>query len=899
MPDIDWNARVRAAFGPARPDEDVVEELAQHAAATYEAARAEGLPAEEAAARASAEVAAWVADGAVRSRRPRRPAAVVPPAGTRSPLAAILQDAQYALRLIRRQPAHTAIVVATMALGIAATAVLGSVVYGVLVKPLPWANGPRLVRLYESRQGATKRFGPLMTNFSYLAWRDHATTLDGMGAWSSGRMTLTGAGDPVRIRTHAVTPSLFPLLGVSPEAGRLFVEDDAQPGGPKLAILSHGLWEQRFGGQDVLGHPITLDGESYTIVGVMPKAFLFPDRETRLWTVMRVRPMLDPAHPDSISISLFSALGRLRPGATAEQATAEGTSLGRAAPEDQKFKVISMAVFGSDGAVDVQAKPLLADTVAEVRPALLILFAAVVLLLVTATANVASLQLARATGRRRELAIRAALGAGSGRLARQSLVENILLGLLGGVAGLALAWWAHRALPSVLPPDFPRLDDVAMDWRIQAFALAVSVAAGIGFGLLPSLQARRRDIVSALVEDSLAPVGGALRSRTARMRAGIMMGQVAIATVLLIGAGLLIRSFVSLMSADTGYDASGVLMAQVSLPDQSYTPERRGQLMARVLERLHAQPGVTAAAWADTAPFSSSAALSSFPLKKRDGSTTQIQTGHRWISPEYFAALGQRVIEGRTFTAADDANTQRVAIVNREFSRKYLDGKALGWALPGDKAERPIVGVVDDAIRREITDTPQPEIYSSVLQAPPDSGDLSLIVRTTGEPRQLAPALRAAVHEQDALVALDNVLTLEDLISRSIAQPRLYAIVLACFAGFALAIAAVGLFGVLSYTVAQRRREIGVRAALGATTRNIVGLVARQSLAIVAVGLAVGLLVAMWAARLLGSLLYGITTHDIASFAGVAGLLFAVAVVATLVPARRAAKVDPARVLRA
>ena len=899
MPEINWNALVRAAFGARTPDDDVVEELAQHAAGTYEAARAEGVDRDAAVARAREQIDRWVADPVVRSRRPRRAPAVAPPPASESGLWSVWQDARHALRLMRRQPAHTAAVIGIMALGIAATAVLGSIIYGVLLKPLPWTNAPRLVRLYETRQGSTRRFGPLITNVTYLPWREHMRTLDAMGAWTGQRLTLTGAGDPVRLRTTLVTPSLFPILGAVPAAGRLFVEDDASAARPTVVILSYALWQQRFGGRNVLGSTATLDGEPYTIVGVMPAAFVFPDRETRLWAPMSIHPAKDPKNPQATSVSLFNALGRLRPGATPEQAAAEGTAIGRAVPLEGSARIVAIAIFGSDGPVEVSAPPLLDDLVAKVRPAILILFAAVLLLLATAAGNIASLQLARATGRRREMAIRTALGAGTARLVRQTLIENMLLGLLGGVAGLLLAWWLQRGVPSLLPPDFPRLDDVALDLRVQVFAIAVALTAGFGFGLLPALQAARRDVTAALTEDSLAPVGGSLRSRTARTRAAIMTAQVAMATVLLVGAALLARSFLALMQVDIGYrDPSSTLIAQLSLPDTSYTPERRLQLLTRVAERLRAQPGVTAVAWGDTTPFASGTALASFPLKRRDGSTVQVQTGTREVSPEYFAALGQRVAEGRAFAATDNATGQPVVLVNREFERKYLDGHALGWHLPGQHADQPIVGVVENAIRREVTDTPQPEIYTSALQRPMTDSEVAVVVRSSGDPHQLASALRSAVHEQDALLPVEQVSTLEDLVSQSIETPRLYTMVLAGFAGFALLIAAVGLFGVLSQSVAQRAREIGVRSALGATARDIVLLVARQSTVIVATGIAAGFLIAFWAARLMQSLLFGVTTHDGPAFAAVAAVLLLVAAAATLIPARRAAYVDPARVLR-
>jgi putative ABC transport system permease protein len=535
----------------------------------------------------------------------------------------------------------------------------------------------------------------------------------------------------------------------------------------------------------------------------------------------------------------------------------------------------------------------------EVRPAILVLLVAVVLLLITATANVASLQLARATARRRELAIRAALGAARGRLVRQTLVENLLLGLLGGVAGLALAAAMHRALPSVLPVDFPRLNDLVFDVRIQVFAIAVSIAAGLGCGLLPALQIAHQDLVPALVEDSLAPVGGGLRSRTARVRALIMTGQVAIACVLLVGALLLVRSFTGMMNADIGYDAGNVLTARVILPDADYTPERRQQTIDQILERISAGAGVTHAAFTTSMPFTGGEALSSFPLKKRDGSTVQVQTGSRQVSAGYFAAIGQKLIEGREFTNRETRTSHVAVVVNQEFARKYLEGRALGWSLPGENhTERPIVGVVGDTARRTVTDTPQPEVYFAAAQRPLEYTDLYLVVRTEAEPRALVPALRSVVHETSPQAPLESIMTLEDRVAGTLSRPRLYAVLLGTFAAFALAIAGVGLFGVLSYTVAQRAREIGVRTALGAQVRDIVGLVVGQSMAIAGAGLAAGLIASFWLTGALQKFLFGVTPHDTVSFVAVAALLLAVSVLASIVPARRAARVDPVKVLR-
>jgi putative ABC transport system permease protein len=917
----DWKERLRRRFdanGFASDPvaADVLEELSTHAAAAYETLRADGRDAREAARRVDDLIDVWVREAADLHRRPKRPA-ISPPAcacperSRRVPVAGLLQDLRYGVRLLRRQPGFAAVAILTMALGIGATTMLFSVAYGVLLKPLPWADADRLVRITETRQGRAGRVLGTVSNGTFLAWRDHPSTIEDLGGWLTQTGTLTGAGDPVRVPIIPTTPGLFPILKVRPLLGRLFHEGEGASGQPGLVILSYGLWQERFGGRpEIVGQLVRLDDKPYTIVGVMPREFAFPDREARAWTAWSVPPVVGQG---GVLVGvIFRAIARLRANATPAQAAAEATSRARGAPD---LGMAARALFGAVGPIDVSAGLELQAITADVRPAILVLLAAVALLLITATANVASLQLARATTRRRELAVRAALGAGQHRILRQLLIENAIVGLCGGAAGVALAAGLQQVLPSLVPAGFPRLDAVALDMRVLSFALAVSVLASAACGLLPAWHTRRVNLVETLSEDGVASIGGAMRSPMARMRALIMVGQVAIACVLLVGAALLARSFVSLLRADRGYDPVNVLTARLPLPP-GYPAERRGQLLDTLLERLRAVPGVTHAAYSTALPFVSSGGFSAFSMRspRNPDALIDVQATQRIISPDYFAAMRLRLVAGRALSDADTTAATPAIVVNRTFARQYVGEQPLGFRIPqqgpragglrfpDEHAEWEVVGVVDD-MRQDSVDAPlQPEIFASFKQIVATSlrnFDPILVVRTTADPTTYVPTLRTLVHEQAPALALDSVMTMDDRVMTSLAKPRLYAVVLAWFGVFALLVAGVGLFGVLSFSVAERTREIGVRSALGAQAHDIVALVLGQALWIVGTGVAVGLAAALAGVRLLSAFLYGISPHDVVTFVAVPIVIAAVAAVACLVPARRAAAVDPLTALRA
>ncbi len=782
---MDWTADIRARLArhqPA-PDDDVVEELASHAAAAYEAARADGATPDEALARIAELADGWCRDAASYERRPRHAAAIVPPPATSGGLTGLMQDLRYGARMLRRQPGFAAVALLVIALGIGATTTLFSVAYGVLLRPLPWSEADRIVRISEVREGSTRRMGLTTTNATYLAWREEPKTVQDLAAYSEFTATLNGGNEAERVRIVRSTAGLFDVLRARPALGTVFAAAEEEYAASRVVVISHGLWERRFGGKpDVIGQSLEIDGVRYTIRGVMPRGFFFPTAEPVAWIPFQVRPVLG-ADPNTRSVSLFSSIARLRQDATPEQATAEGTARGRSAPD---LGMVGMAMFGTDGKPVVSAVRYVDALTSEVKPALVVLFSAVMLLLATAVANVAGMQLARSTSRRREMAVRAALGAGTGRLARQLVTENLLLGMAGGAAGLLLSYWIHGALPSLLPADFPRLDDVTLDWRIAAFALMAALVSTLVFGLYPALTTRRVNLVEVLSEDSLAPVASGLRSRLGRTRAFVMAAQVAVAALLLVGASLLTRSFIALLNVDRGYEPRNVLTAEIPLPDRLYTGARRAALLDTLIDRLRATPGVTHAAAGNVLPLMPFDMVMSFRMPTAAGqpdSTVAVRASVRIVSPGFADALGLRLLGGRDFTEADSRATPPVVLVNRTFARQYLNSRAEGAVLPitfdsGRKEKQTVIGEIDDVLSGRATDAPQPQIYVNYRQLAVgmEASAPVVAIRTTGDPSALTSTLRRFVREQDRAVALQSVMTMEERLSSSLARPRLYAL---------------------------------------------------------------------------------------------------------------------------
>jgi predicted permease len=745
-----------------------------------------------------------------------------------------------------------------------------------------------------------------MSNAAFNAWYSDPSLIEAIGGWRIVTTTwIPSGGEPSRVQTAAVTPSLFPVLRAQPRLGRVFVEDDGRPGGnfpsKDVVILSFPLWRDQLGGRDdVIGTAINLGGRPHTIVGVMPADFAFPDRTVKAWTPWAVPSVL--AEGGGRRMSIFAAMARLRPGVTPEQAAAEATARARTAPDPG---LAAVAMFGGSGAPEVGVVPAVEMMTTEVRPALWMMLAGVVLLLVTATANVASLQLARATTRRREFAIRAAIGAPVARVARQLAVESVALGIAGGLAGFAFAAAVTRLLPSVLPADFPRMDDIGIEVRTVVFAAGISLVSGLLCSLLPAVHARRLDLVGDLADGPAA--GGFVRSPGMRARTAIMAAQVSVACVLLVGAALLTRSFAAMLAADRGYDPRNLLTARLPLPPD-FPAERRTEILEAVKTRMQAVPGVATVAYGNALPLVTSGGFRAFKMRSpvSSGAEVDVNAMQRVVNPDYFDALALRVISGRAITDQDTMTSRQVIVVNRSFASTYLGPQPLGAIVPnlgmcrGDNDRWEVVGVIDDMRQGAVLDPPQPEIFMPYAQVG-CAGAVSepiLVVRTHDDPIDHAAMLRQVLRQEAPSLALDSVMTMDERVMLTLSRPRLYAVVIAGLAAFALVIAGVGLFGVVSYGVAQRAREIALRMALGARPADVFRVLLRQIAIVSAAGIGVGLALAYGSTRWLTTVLYGVAPHDPLSFVVVPALLGVVILVATVVPAARAMRLDPVRVLR-
>ena len=799
---------------------------------------------------------------------------------------ALRHDIRQAVRSLVRSKATSFAAFLTLALGLGITAALVSVVDGVLLRPLPYAESERLVRVSEQHGAAVSPLGNNLSNLTLDTW-DHSTTLEGLGTYNEEGFLWRTSGGAEQVLGARMSPSLFRVLRVTPARGRFFTDEEEQEGRDGVVILSHGFWQERFGGrEDVIGTPMRLGDAEYRIVGVAAPGFGFPTPAARIWT-----PRTRLARTTE-QVRVFPAIGRLRAGMTAERAASEGTAAARGV----KRPMVADLLFGKGGPVEVRVVSALDDAIGSVKPALVALTVGVVLVLLVGCANVANLLLSSGVARRRELAVRAALGASRGRLLRLILLECGLLAGLGLAAGLVLAQSIVEALPVLAPSDFPRLDAIALDGRVVAIsALAAIVGAAVA-GLLPAWRGSRAALSLTMKDDD----GRSAGLSSARLRSGLLIAEAALALVLAVGASLLLRSVDRLRHVDGGYDPTNVLTARLHVTGATNEAAGKAAFTDTVVQRLRGLPGVVAAGAGNMAPFGGDTYLVAFglPTPGANGEKIVARAASNVVTPGFAEALGLRLIEGRSFTESDPTSGGPV-VVSETFARHYLrDGRPIvGRPFPvrlrDGKPASSIIGVVRDVRPQGPTSEPRSEIYQLHSLEVPIRRDITLAIRTTSDPLAVARPLRDIVHSVDPTAAVVEVGTLAGGLSTSIAAPRFFATVLGTFAALALTLAAIGLYGVLSYSVTLRRRELGIRAALGASRRDLLALVVRQGLVATVVGLAIGLGLAVVAARLMRTLLFGIEPFDIPSFAASSALLLAVALIACLVPARRAASSDP------
>src|SRR3954469_4383837 len=807
----------------------------------------------------------------------------------------LIQDLRHALRLMVRAPGFTIAALLTLALAIGVNTAVFSVVYGVLLRPLPYATPDRIVILSEDHPGGHAIIRePRLSNVTFEAWRQSARTVDGLSAYSTQTFTIANGNEADRVDGGSLTPEAFATLGVSPALGRFFTPEEAVAGKNGVVVLSDRFWRSRFAADPhVVGRTLEIGGRTHDVIGVAPPSFYFPDRDALLWTPYVMQPTAGG------SMGVLPAFARLTPGSTVQQAAAEGTAAARSV----KRPMAADLLFGKGGPVEVRATVLAESVTRRVRPALLVLMAAVGLVLLIACANVTNLLLARGTARARELAVRAAVGAGAGRLARQMLTESTAMSVAGGALGVFLAWTLMKALPAWAPEGFPRLDDIRLDGRVLGFAIALSLFGGAIAGLLPALRASKAELSPGLRSGDNRSVGTGERAR-----AVLLAFEAALSVMLLIGAALLVRSFITLANVDPGYDARNVLTARIYVTGSASTAERRRQLVDVLMARLGAMPQVGAAGAGNMAPLGESSFVSGFSFGTNQAGQPVVARALQYVvTAGYCEALKLRLKEGRTISPGDETSPIQAVLVNDAFARAYItDGRpAVGRQVTGlfgkDKTSE-IVGVVGDVLKDGLDSTPQPEIYLALNKTDTEhsiSREINVVIRTASDPNAFAPQLRSIVREIEPAAALGHVGALSSQVASSGSEPRFSTAVLAAFAVLALGIAITGLYGVLSYNVSQRRREIGIRAALGATRRDLIALVVRQGMAVTVVGLAAGVLAAGLLARRLQPLLFGIAPLDLPSFIAMPAILLVVAALACVVPARRAAATDPSTTLRA
>jgi predicted permease len=804
-------------------------------------------------------------------------------------LETLWQDLRYGARMLRKQPGFSLIAVLTLALGIGANTAIFSVVNAVLIKPLLYPHSDLLVQIWQTNPRAN-RWGEWISYPAFDDYRRQNRVFEDIGAYRTWFWNITGGDHPEALRGALVTSNLFSVLGVQPMLGRSFLPEEEQPGRNQVVILSYGFWQRRFGSDPALiGKTVTIDGLNHTVVGIMPPGFDLPYNvpsavfASDVWIPLGAHPEReDRGSPN------YRVLARLKPGITIQQAQANIEAIARGLAEQYpENREMGATVVG-----------LQQHLVKEARSTLLLLLGAVGFVLLIACANVANLQLARTTARQKEAAIRLALGASRLQLIRQLLTESLLLALLGGAAGLLLAVWGVEFLVR-LDPDIPRLQDISIDPRVISFTLVLSLATGVIFGLAPAFHGSRIDLNETLKESGIRAPAGSSRGRTRNL---LVITEMALALMLLISAGLFIQSFRRLQKVDPGFNPRGVLTASIMLPPEKYAePRRQAAFFKELTARIEALPGVEAAGIASSVPLTGTNNAGYFSIEgrpQRRPGDPFIEAEHPRITPDYFRAMGIPVLRGRSFNWADNENSPEVAVVSEALVQLYWPNEdPIGKRLSiNDNVWRQIVGVVKDVKHDGLAKQPRPVIYVPLLQYPLPF--TTLAVRTHTDPSSLSPAIRRAVTAVDSEQPIFRINTMERFISDSVSDSRFQTQLLTVFAVVALALAAVGIYGVVGYSVNQRTHEIGIRLALGARQRDVLKMVVKQGMGLATTGVVIGLAGAFALTRLMKDFLFGVNASDPLTFGVIALILTLIALLACYFPARRATKVDPLVALR-
>lgn len=809
-----------------------------------------------------------------------------------------LQDLKYALRMLRKNPAFTAVAILTLAVGIGANSAIFSVVNSVLLRPLPYRQPGQLVRVYsEFPTMKLQKFW--LSAPEMLDIQREAKSWEAIGAWAPGGQNVGTESEPLRVTSAAITRSLIDVLGVQPQLGRNFSEEEDRNGGPNVAIISHSLWQKGFGGaSDIIGKQIQVNAATTTVIGVMPASFGFPPGSNDQVELL-VPFQFDPANPGGRASHFLSVIGRLKPGVTVEQAQSEMTSLMNGWRSEGR----AQHLLGPPNHPVIMVN-LHEDVVGSARKAVWLLMAAVGFVLLIACVNVANLLLARAESRHREFAVRLALGAGLRRMVRQFIAEGFVLVLIASILGVALAYAGLQILLLFAPDSVPRTEEIGVGLPVLAFTIAVAIIAVFLFGLAPLAQISERNLANWIRSAGQRAIRGGGQT----LRQSLVVAEIALAVILVIGSGLMIRAFWKLQQVNTGFDPDGVVSFSLNLPSTKYDNARSLQFVNSLEQKLSSVPGVASVSIASGLP----------PLRRINANDTEIE-GYQatpdspaenvdyWnvVGNDYFKTMKIRLLEGRTFESQDDnPKSMPVVVVNEALAKRFWTGSPVGRRVnPGfqdPKVWFTIVGVVEDTKNAGMDKPAGPELYFQVRQVADQflGSTVSFVVRGSNNSAPLEGSIRNAVRELDPSLPVYNLWSMNELVSKSVVQPRFLALLLATFSGIALFLAAIGIYGVMAYSVAQRTQEIGVRMALGARPLHVLRLILKQSLGMLVIGTVIGLAGAFLLTRLMRTLLFEITATDPLTYVSVIGILIVVALLACYIPARRAAKVDPLIALR-